>query len=111
MLLPTAFDEENFNFFSKYMRGTKEQQPRWKRCVRAADGDLGEAVGIAYVQQTSGKEGKDRMLAMVKNLEKSLGDIQKLSWMTPASSSLPSLTRTWTMPSTTVPSERSSGTN
>jgi endothelin-converting enzyme/putative endopeptidase len=37
------------------------------------------------VEQTFGKEGKDRMLAMVKNLEKALGDdIQKLSWMTPA---------------------------
>ncbi|MCU1327551.1 MAG: endothelin-converting enzyme [Bryobacterales bacterium] len=85
MLLPTAFDQENFAFFSKYMRGTKEQQPRWKRCVQAADGDLGEAVGIAYVEQTFGKEGKDRMLAMVKNLEKALGDdIQKLNWMTPA---------------------------
>ncbi len=84
-VLPTAFDAENFNFFSKYLRGTKEQQARWKRCVQAADGDLGEAVGIAYVQQTFGQEGKDRMLAMVKNLETALGkDIQQLSWMTPA---------------------------
>ncbi|HXJ42281.1 MAG TPA: M13 family metallopeptidase [Bryobacteraceae bacterium] len=85
MLLPTAIDQENFAFFGKFLTGAKEMKPRWKRCVHASDGDLGEAVGIAYVQQTFGAEGKQRMLAMVSNLEAALGkDIQQLTWMTPA---------------------------
>jgi putative endopeptidase len=81
-ILPAAFVNENFEFFSKTLQGTKELRPRWKRCVSYADGDLGEAIGQIYVQQTFGAQGKERTLAMVQALEKSLGaDIQSLPWM------------------------------
>jgi endothelin-converting enzyme/putative endopeptidase len=83
-LLPTKFVNENFNFFSKTLAGTKELSPRWKRCVRYTNGDLGEAVGQKYVELTFGAEGKERTLKMVQALEKALGeDIQSLSWMSP----------------------------
>jgi putative endopeptidase len=83
-LLPTKFVNENFNFFSKTLAGTKELSPRWKRCVRYTNGDLGEAVGEKYVELTFGAEGKERTLKMVQALEKALGeDIQSLSWMSP----------------------------
>ena len=81
-ILPAAFVNENFDFFSKTLVGTKELRPRWKRCVGYADDDLGEAIGQIYVQQTFGAEGKERTLMMVRALEKALGqDIQSLSWM------------------------------
>ena len=32
--LSSAFVNENFEFYRKYLRGAKELQPRWKRCVR-----------------------------------------------------------------------------
>ncbi len=81
-LLPTAFVNENFDFFSKTMRGTKELRPRWKRCVAYTNNDLGDLVGQIYVQQTFGAEGKERTLAMVSALEKSLGeDIKNVPWM------------------------------
>jgi putative endopeptidase len=81
-VLPSAFVNENFNFFSKTLQGTKELRPRWKRCVSFANGDLGEAIGQIYVQQTFGAEGKERTLAMVAALEKALGeDIKSLPWM------------------------------
>jgi putative endopeptidase len=81
-VLPSAFVSENFNFFSKTMQGTKELRPRWKRCVGYANGDLGEAIGQIYVQQTFGAQGKERTLAMVDALEKALGDdIKSLPWM------------------------------
>jgi putative endopeptidase len=81
-LLPAAFVNENFEFFSKTMQGTKELRPRWKRCVSYADGDLGELIGQIYVQQTFGAQGKERTLAMVAALEKALGaDVKNLSWM------------------------------
>jgi endothelin-converting enzyme/putative endopeptidase len=80
--LPAAFVQENFNFFSKELQGTKELRPRWKRCVTYTNNDLGEAVGQKYVEQTFGAEGKARMLTMVEALEKALGqDIQALPWM------------------------------
>ena len=81
-VLPSAFVNENFEFFGKTMTGTKELRPRWKRCVSYANTDLGEAVGQIYVQQTFGAQGKERTLAMVKALETALGqDIQSLTWM------------------------------
>lgn len=81
-MLSSTFVNENFNFFGKALQGTKELAPRWKRCVRATNGDLGEALGQKYVEVTFGPEGKQRTLAMVEELEKSLSqDIQDLPWM------------------------------
>ena len=83
-MLPKKFVDENFNFFGKTLAGTKELSPRWKRCVNYTDGDLGEAVGQKYVEDTFGASGKERTLKMVANLEKALGqDIQNLPWMGP----------------------------
>ena len=83
-MLPAKFVNENFNFFDKTLAGTKELPPRWKRCVRFASGDLGEAIGQKYVDLTFGSDGKERTLKMVRALEKSLGDdIDSLTWMSP----------------------------
>jgi len=81
-MLPSTFVNENFAFFGTTLQGTKELAPRWKRCVRAATGDLGEAIGQIYVAQTFGAEGKERTLKMVNEIEKALGhDIETLPWM------------------------------
>lgn len=82
-VLPKKFADENFEFFSKTLQGTKEQPPRWKRCVRATNGDLGEAVGQKYVELTFGAGGKARTLKMVNMIEAALReDIHSLPWMT-----------------------------
>ena len=84
-VLPEKFVDENFNFYSKTLRGQKELSPRWKRCVEYTDQDLGEALGQKYVDVTFGVEGKERTLKMVHALEQALQqDIQTLTWMTPA---------------------------
>jgi endothelin-converting enzyme/putative endopeptidase len=83
-LLPARFVNENFDFFDKVLEGTKELSPRWKRCVRYTNGDLGEAVGQKYVALTFGEESKERMLKMVQALETALStDMDSLSWMGP----------------------------
>ena len=83
-MLTKAFAEERFDFYGKKLQGQKENQPRWRRCVRAADRDLGEALGQAYVERTFGADGKARMLDLVHSLETALGqDIQQLDWMSP----------------------------
>jgi endothelin-converting enzyme/putative endopeptidase len=84
-MLPKPFAEENFAFYGKFLTGAKEQRPRWKRCVSATDGDLGEALGKAYVERTFGAEGKQRTLDLVHEIETAMGqDLEKLQWMTPA---------------------------
>lgn len=80
--LPKAFVDEDFNFYGKTLRGTKELQPRWKRCVAAADGDLGEALGQVFVEKYYPPEAKERTLKMVNQLEAALHqDISELPWM------------------------------
>jgi putative endopeptidase len=77
---------ENFNFYNKHLAGTKELRARWKRCSELVDNHLGEALGIAYVEKTFGKDAKTRMLELVNNLYKALEkDINSdLPWMMPA---------------------------
>jgi len=83
--LSTAFVNEDFDFYDHILAGTKEIQPRWKRCVRFVDRQLGEALGKVYVQKTFSPETKERALVMVKQIETEMGnEIQQLPWMSPA---------------------------
>ena len=84
-MLPEAFVNEDFDFFSKKLSGQQELQARWKRCSSYTDGFLGEALGQIYVERTFGAEGKARTLQMVKDIEAAMQqDIQQLSWMSDA---------------------------
>jgi len=81
-LLSDAFVKENFDFFARTLVGAKEMRPRWRRCVDSVDGNLGEALGQAYVQQAFPPENKTRVLQIVEDLEVALGkDIEALDWM------------------------------
>jgi predicted metalloendopeptidase len=82
--LSEEFVNANFDFYGRYLSGQQELQARWKRCTAMTDRLLGEALGQPYVDETFGPEGKKRMLQMVNELEKALGqDINGLEWMTP----------------------------
>ncbi|MGC1385676.1 MAG: M13 family metallopeptidase, partial [Candidatus Acidiferrales bacterium] len=83
--LSSAFVNEDFAFNRQYLRGAKELQPRWKRCVRDVDGDLGEALGQAYVRATFSPELKAAALDMTRRIEDAMAvRIQQLDWMSPA---------------------------
>jgi putative endopeptidase len=83
-MLPKRFVDENFAFYNRTLTGAQEQRPRWKRCVDAADADLGEALGKIYVDRTFGAEGKARTLQMVEAIEAALArDITEITWMSP----------------------------
>ena len=83
--LSQAFVQENFNFFSGELLGQKEIAPRWKRCTRATDNALGEAVGQDWVKQYFSPEKKENMVKLVTALEAALAeDIQQLPWMSEA---------------------------
>ena len=82
--LSSAFVNENFEFYRKYLRGATELQPRWKRCVQYVDSDLGEALGQAYVRRTFGPELKASTVEMTRQIEDAMGlRIQQLDWMSP----------------------------
>jgi len=80
--LSPVFVDANFEFFGKYLRGTPEQRPRWKRCVEYVDQDLGEALGQVFVERTFPPDMKARTLKMTQEIEKAMEeDIKTLAWM------------------------------
>ncbi len=50
--LSPAFETSNFDFYSAYLRGLKAPPPRWKKCTRLVDRQLGEALGEVFVART-----------------------------------------------------------
>jgi len=80
--LSSAFVMANFDFYNKYLRGLEELPPRWKRCVRGVDADLGEALGQVFVQKTFGPDTKQRALVMTQGIEAAMeSEIRQLPWM------------------------------
>jgi endothelin-converting enzyme/putative endopeptidase len=81
-VLASPFEEESFAFYGKYLSGTAEMKPRWKRCVENVDGLLGDALGRKYVEKNFPPEAKARMQEMVKNILLAMKDtIGGLTWM------------------------------
>ncbi|HET6980929.1 MAG TPA: M13 family metallopeptidase [Myxococcaceae bacterium] len=82
--LSRAFVDEDFAFNQKTLQGTEALAPRWKRCVRWVDRDLGEAVGQVFVQKDFSPELKQKTLEMVQQIEREMeADIRTLDWMSP----------------------------
>ena len=82
--LSQPFVEERFDFVGRTLNGAQQIQSRWRRCSINADADLGEAVGQAYVARYFPPENKERMLELVKAIEKALSeDIDAATWMSP----------------------------
>lgn len=80
--LSDDFVNQNFDFYGKTLSGTPELKARWKRAVGTVNGVLGEAVGQMYVEKYFPAAAKERMVALVQNLQTALGErIKNLSWM------------------------------
>ncbi len=80
--LSTPFVNAHFDFYSRYLRGVPEMQPRWRRCVQWVDRDLGEALGQVFVQKTFTPQTKARTVAMTKEIERAMEeDLKSLPWM------------------------------
>jgi len=83
--LSTPFDNANFDFYSHYLRGTEQQPPRWKRCVRGVDRALGEALGQEFVSRTFTPVTKQKTVLMTDQIEQAMqSEIEQLNWMSPA---------------------------
>ena len=80
--LPKAFDDANFNFYSKAIRGIEVQRDRWKRGVALLDSQIGEGVGELYVAKYFPPDHKAKMDALVANLRAAMGErLKTLAWM------------------------------
>jgi len=86
-MLPAVFVAENYDFYSKTLRGRKAQPPRERYVLDLMDGPygdfpMGQAVGRIFVEKAFKPEAKARALDMVENLKAALGDrLKTLDWM------------------------------
>jgi len=81
--LSDDFVQENYEFYSKTMRGQKEIKARWKRVLGTIENSAGMAMGELYVKVAFPPESKAQMQALVTNLSTALkARIENLDWMT-----------------------------
>src|SRR5437773_6726997 len=79
--LSSPFVDASFRY-QQALSGVKEQQPRWKRCVQAANFMLGDALGAAYVRETFTPAARRRARDMVDHLVAALdARLHTLEWM------------------------------
>jgi putative endopeptidase len=82
--LSKRFVDANWEFRSKFLNGTEEQRPRWKRAVDAAENAMGEAIGRTYVAEYFPADSKAKMEKLVADLRAAMkGRIENLQWMGP----------------------------
>ena len=61
--LSTPFSVAHFEFYQKYLEGTQEQKPRWKRALAVLESALGEALGQLYVAKHFSGDSKPKVFA------------------------------------------------
>lgn len=80
--LSTPFVTADFDFSGRFLRGATELEPRWQRCVRRVDRDLGESLGRLFVEHTFSPETKEQVETMTHQIEAAMAErIAGLDWM------------------------------
>ncbi|HET6546787.1 MAG TPA: M13 family metallopeptidase [Rhodanobacteraceae bacterium] len=80
--LSRPFEDEHFAFYDLTLNGQKEQKPRWKRVLEAANENMGMALGELYVAEAFPPEAKQRAEELVTNVQAALKTrIENLDWM------------------------------
>jgi putative endopeptidase len=79
--LSTPFVNEDFAYTSLFT-GAKQLLPRWKRCLRETDGDMGEALGKAYVEKNFSPDAKTRAKGIIDDVRAAFRQrLLQLTWM------------------------------
>jgi len=83
--LPQAYVDARFAFSSTALRGTVENEARWKRGIALVQQSAGEALGRLYVERHFPPAAKERMERLVANLLAAYREsIDGLDWMSAA---------------------------
>jgi putative endopeptidase len=80
--LDKKIEAQNFYFYSTLLTGTKDQKPLWKRGIAAANGVVGELLGMLFVEKTFSPDSKKRVNAMVDDIVEAFKvRLNGLTWM------------------------------
>ena len=81
-MLSNEIEVANWEFYSKELRGAKEQRPRDERALASINGVIGEALGKLYVEKTFPPEAKAKAVEMIENVMLAYDSrIRGLDWM------------------------------
>lgn len=84
-VLPSDVDDARFAFYGKTLQGRERDRQRWQRALSSVQGQMGEGIGKAYVEQHFPPSSKVAMVTLVSNLRAALaGKLKTLAWMSPA---------------------------
>jgi putative endopeptidase len=80
--LTTEIETANWEFYSKYLSGAKEQRPADERALATVNGTVGEALGQLYVDAKFPPEAKAKAELMIANVIEAFKErISVLDWM------------------------------
>jgi len=80
--LSSDFVNQDFEFYGKFLNGSKKLRERWKRVSNVLDRTIGELVGQLYVKENFPPEAKSRAKEIVDNLLEAMGEsIKNNDWM------------------------------
>ncbi|MEM7485603.1 MAG: M13 family metallopeptidase [Bacteroidota bacterium] len=80
--LTTDIEKANWEFYSKYLRGSEEQRPADERALSIVNRNVGEALGQLYVDAKFPPEAKAKAEKMIANVIDAYKErIKKLDWM------------------------------
>src|SRR5699024_9972107 len=80
--LTTEMEKANWEFYSKTLRGAKEQRPADERALATVNGTVGEALGKLYVDEKFPPEAKTKAEKMIANIIDAYQTrIEALEWM------------------------------
>ena len=80
-LLPKRFDDAQFAFIGM-LTGQAEQQARWKRCVAATDGALGDLTGQVFTRERFSAAAKQAAEGQVHAISDAMrANLDALPWM------------------------------
>ena len=85
--LPPRFDDENFDFYQRQLKGVQEPPPRHRKVLEIVGGPYGEqgvgmALGRIFVNETFPPEAKARALELIANVKAALADrLKAVDWM------------------------------
>ncbi len=81
-LLNTDLEKANWEFYSRDLRGAKEQRPRDERALASVNGSIGEAIGKLYIDKKFPPEAKKKAQEMIDNVRSGFEKrINGLTWM------------------------------
>lgn len=83
--LDTKLEQQNYQFYSATLTGTREQKAFWKRGIAAANNVVGELLGQLFVAKVFTPASKQRVNAMVDDIVAAFEvRLKNLQWMSAA---------------------------